>query len=289
MRFVTFMHDGKARLGARRGEQIVDLSVAAPDLPATLAGLLKAGPAAMEKAKAAVAAATGNALHAADAVKLLPPIPEPAKIICIGLNYVDHAAESPYEGLPKLPVVFGRYANSLVAAGDPMIAPRNSAEFDWEGELVAVIGKTARHVSKDDALDYVAGYSVFNDGSIRDFQFHSHQWIVGKTFDGTGGFGPDFVTADELPAGAKGLRLVTRVNGAVMQDASTDDMIFDIATLVSYLSSAFTLSPGDVIVTGTPAGVGFARKPPVFLKAGDICEVEIEKVGLLRNPIIAEA
>jgi 2-keto-4-pentenoate hydratase/2-oxohepta-3-ene-1,7-dioic acid hydratase in catechol pathway len=160
-----------------------------------------------------------------------------------------------------------------------------STQLDFEGEMVAVIGKSGRHIRKEDALSHVAGYSIFNDASIRDYQFKSAQWTIGKNFDHTGAFGPEFVTADALPPGASGLRLQTRLNGAVVQEASTASMIFDVATLVALLSEAVCLQPGDVIVTGTPSGVGLARKPPLFMKAGDVCEVEIEGLGILRNPI----
>ena len=220
-----------------------------------------------------------------DSLKLLPLLPRPPKMICVGLNYADHAAESPYKDVPTYPTLFGRFATSLVAHGDPIIRPVLSEELDFEGELVAVIGRRARRVSKADALQYVAGYSIFNEGSIRDYQFKAPQWTVGKNFDGTGAFGPLFVTADELPAGARGLKIETRLNGEVVQSGNTEDLIFSVADLVSIISEAMTLEPGDVIVTGTPAGVGFARKPPLFMKAGDVCEVEIEKIGILRNPI----
>lgn len=220
-----------------------------------------------------------------DAVRLLPPIPAPGKILCVGLNYVDHAAESPYEDVPDYPTFFPRFASSLIADGDPIIRPECSHELDYEGELVAVIGKRARHVTKDDALDYVAGYSIFNDGSIRNYQFLAPQWTPGKNFDDTGSFGPEFITADELPDGANGLMLEVFLNGEKMQSASTSDMVFDVATIVSTASEFMTLEPGDVLVTGTPAGVGFARKPQIFMKDGDTVEVRIEKIGTLTNPV----
>ena len=167
--------------------------------------------------------------------------------------------------------------------------PRASEKLDYEGELVAVIGKGGRHIPRAAALSHVCGYSIFNDGSIRDFQLRTPQWTVGKNFDNTGPFGPVFVSADELPPGAHGLKIETRLNGRVMQSATTADLIFDVATLVALISEAMTLEPGDLIITGTPAGVGAARKPPVFMKADDICEVEIEGIGILRNPIVDEA
>lgn len=219
-----------------------------------------------------------------DKVKWLPPLLSPEKIICVGLNYLDHSAESGFQA-PDYPVLFARFASSLVGHDSPIVRPLASEQLDFEGELVAIIGKAGRYIPETEALDYVCGYSVFNDGSIRDYQFRSPQWAVGKNFDGTGAFGPELVTADELPAGCAGLRLETRLNGEVVQQASTDDMIFSVARLVSIISEAITLVPGDTIVTGTPAGVGLARNPPLWMKDGDICEVEIENVGLLRNPV----
>lgn len=220
---------------------------------------------------------------------LLPLIATPPKIFCIGLNYLDHAAESPYKDRPTYPAVFPRYATSLVAHGQPIVRPEVSEQLDFEGELVVVIGTGGRHIARSDALRHVAGYSIFNEGSIRDYQFKSPQWTVGKNFDNTGAFGPVLVTADELPAGAHGLKIETRLNGVVMQHGNTADLIFPVAELIATLSEAITLQPGDVIVTGTPAGIGWARKPPVFMKDGDICEIEIEGIGILRNPVRDEA
>lgn len=219
----------------------------------------------------------------------LPPVLAPGKVLCVGLNYLDHANESPYEGLPKYPAFFPRFATSLIANGDPIIRPFVSEELDFEGELAVIIGKSGRHIAEDDALSHVAGYSVFNDASIRNYQFLGVQWTPGKNFDDTGAFGPDVVSADELPAGAKGLRIETRLNGEVVQSASTDDMIFSVARLIALASTFTTLETGDVIVAGTPAGVGFARKPPLFMKDGDVVEVEIEQIGTLTNPVRDEA
>lgn len=219
--------------------------------------------------------------------RLLPPIPTPDKIICIGLNYADHSKESGFEP-PAYPTVFARYATSLIGHEAAIVRPKCSDQLDYEGELAVIIGRGGRHIPEADALDHVGGYSIFNDGSIRDYQFKSPQWTVGKTFDQTGGFGPELVTPDELPAGCKGLRLETRLNGEVVQSASTDDLIFSVARLISILSEAITLSPGDVIVSGTPAGVGLARKPPLWMKPGDVCEVAVEGVGRLVNPIAQE-
>jgi len=215
---------------------------------------------------------------------LLPPLRRSGKILCVGLNYADHTAESGLAA-PSHPTIFARFTSSLIGHGAPIIRPRVSTMLDYEGEFVAVVGRGGRDIPHGQALDHVAGYALFNDASIRDYQLRTPQWTVGKNFDGTGAFGPWLVTADDLPPGCAGLRLRTRLNGEVMQDASTSDLIFDVATLVSQLSEAFTLSPGDLIVTGTPAGVGGARKPPVWMKAGDVCEVEVDGLGTLRNPI----
>jgi 2-keto-4-pentenoate hydratase/2-oxohepta-3-ene-1,7-dioic acid hydratase in catechol pathway len=224
----------------------------------------------------------------ADKVRALVPLPSPGKIVCVGLNYADHTAESGYVQ-PEHPTFFARFASSLVAAGDPIVRPRVSEMLDFEGELVAIIGRRGRCIPRAEALDYVAAYSIFNDASVRDFQHRTPQWTLGKNFDGTGAFGPILVTADELPAGASGLAIETRLNGEILQRASTSQLIFDVATLVSGISEAMTLEPGDVVVTGTPSGVGHARKPPLYMRAGDICEVEVEGIGVLRNPIEDEA
>lgn len=220
-------------------------------------------------------------------VELLPPIGDPGKIICVGLNYSDHTEESGYKQ-PDHPTLFPRFASSLIGAGAPIIRPLISEALDFEGELAAVIGRGGRHIDKGDALEHVAGYSIFNDGSIRDFQHRTPQWTLGKNFDGTGAFGPILVTADELPAGAKGLRIETRLNGEVVQSSSTDKLIFDVATLVSTISEAITLEPGDVIVTGTPSGIGHARTPQLYMRDGDLVEVEIEGIGILTNPVVDE-
>ncbi len=217
----------------------------------------------------------------------LPPVVAPGKIICVGLNYADHTDESPYEQ-PDYPTLFIRLNTSLTAHNAPIVRPLCSDSLDFEGELAVIIGKEARHVTKEDALDHVFGYSVFNDGSVREYQFKSPQWTVGKTFDKTGGFGPVVVTADELPVGAKGLKLETRLNGQVVQSSNTQLMIFDVATLISVISEAITLQPGDVIVAGTPAGIGWARNPKLLMRHGDVCEVSIEGIGTLRNPIADE-
>lgn len=285
MRFFVFERDNRRGLAvANKAGDFHGLFVDDPRFPGDLSVLVERGPA--ELARAGAVLLQGEPISVAD-VTALPPFPGSQKIICVGLNYVDHSQEAGFEP-PAYPTLFARFASSLVGHDMPMVRPLSSVQLDYEGELAAVIGRGGRHIGKDVALDHVAGYSIFNDGSVRDYQVKSPQWTIGKNFDATGGFGPFFVTADELPAGAKGLTLQTRLNGEVVQRASTDDLIFDVATLVSTISEAITLSPGDIIVTGTPAGIGWARSPQLFMKAGDVCEVEIDGLGILRNTIIDE-
>ncbi|MCB1407561.1 MAG: fumarylacetoacetate hydrolase family protein [Rhodobacteraceae bacterium] len=211
----------------------------------------------------------------------------PGKIVCLGLNYAEHAREGGYD-VPDYPAMFLRAATSMIAAEAPMILPKASVTFDYEAELMVIVGKGGRHIKQADALNHVFGYSVFNDGSVRDYQRKTHQWTAGKNFDGTGAVGPFVVTPDELPEGASGLRISTRLNGRVLQDSNTSDMIFPVARTIAIVSEIMTLEPGDMIAFGTPPGVGHARKPQVWMKAGDVVEVEIEGIGICRNPIQAE-
>ncbi|CAN5405830.1 fumarylacetoacetate hydrolase family protein [soil metagenome] len=285
MRFISFVSSsGKPALGARVGDELVDLT--ALGLPTTLDELLLAGPEGMSAAAGALKKATTRLPLAG--LRYLPPVSNPTKAIAVGLNYVDHAAESPYKDAPKYPVLFNRFRSSWVAHNEPLIRPKASEQFDYEAEMVVVIGKAGRHITPQKALDHVAGYSLFNEGSVRDYQLRVTQWMVGKNFDSSGSFGPEFVTADELPPGGKGLRLTCRLNGKQMQECSTSDMIFDVATLISSISVGMALTPGDIIISGTPAGVGFARKPPVLMKAGDVCEVELEGMAILSNRVVDE-
>ena len=284
MRFIRFEDARGAGLAIEAAGGAKGLRESDAEFPGSLAALVGRGAAALKEAGERLA--SGAPVDLAKA-KILPPFPTPPKIICVGLNYRDHSAESGFKQ-PDYPTLFTRFATSLVGHGAPVVRPKVSDKFDYEGELVAVVGKGGRHIAKDGALAHVAGYSIFNDVSVRDYQFKSPQWTVGKNFDGTGPFGPAFVTADELPPGGKGLRIQTRLNGQIMQDANTDDMVFDVATLIAVISEAITLESGDVIVTGTPSGVGQSRKPPVFMKAGDRIEVEIEKIGVLSNPVVDE-
>ena len=213
----------------------------------------------------------------------------PGKIICLGLNYLEHVKEGfQRDNVPKFPTIFMRCQTSLLPHGKPMIRPQVTETLDYEAEMVVVVGKRVKHLDLSNAYSCIAGYSCFNEGSVREFQRKTTQWDMGKNFDGTGAFGPWMVTADEIPPGGKGLKIQTRLNGEVMQSDNTDNMMFPVAETIAYVSQGMTLEPGDVIVTGTPSGVGFARKPPVWMKNGDTCEIEIEKIGVLKNPIADE-
>ena len=286
MKFVTFIEAGAPRLGVVDGDGVIDLNKAQPQVPADLRAALRAGSDLAEAAKAAIASSAPRLRL--NALKFAPLIPEPGKIICLGLNYYDHAKEGGREK-PVYPWFFYRGATSLLAANEPGLRPRVSEKFDFEAELAVVIGKSGKHVSQDDALSLVFGYTCFNDMSVRDYQKRTPQWTIGKNFDRTGGFGPWFVTADALPPGAAGLTIESRLNGEVMQHANTRDMIVPVAETVALLTECLTLEPGDLLVMGTPGGVGHARKPPVWMKAGDRIEVEIENIGVLSNPIEDEA
>jgi acylpyruvate hydrolase len=232
---------------------------------------------------AARASACGTAIDP-EAVQLLPPLPNPGKIIYVGLDYVDHSAEVGI-ALPDYPTVVAHFSSSLTGHAAPVAVPRQSIQFDYEGGLAAVIGQGGRNISREQARDHVAGYSIFNDITVRDYQFRTPHWTIGKNFDGTGVFGPAFVSADALPPGCKALDLATRLNGEVVQHALITAMVVDVETLVSLLSEVFTLSPGDVIVTGTPSGIGMSSKPPLWMKQSDAGEVEISSLGVLHTPI----
>lgn len=283
MRLVSFEKHGHPGFGVVVGEGIVDASARLPGKPSTLRAALGAG-ALPELAR--LGRATPDV--ALTDVTFAPVIPDAAaKILCVGINYLPHIKEMGRER-PDKPVLFTRFQDSLVGHGRPLLKPLASEQFDFEGELAVVIGKRARRVSRARALDYVAGYSCFNDGSIRDFQRHSAQFTPGKNFHASGSFGPWLVTTDEIPDPSK-LHLTTRLNGAVVQDESVGELCFGVPELIEYCSIWAQLEPGDVIVTGTPGGVGAGRKPPLWMKPGDTVEVEISGVGTLRNPIVAEA
>jgi len=282
MRFISYVDGAGEGVAIRNGDGYRGLSVTA--LGADLQSFLGRASGLVE-----LATTLGEAPELTMAeVTLLPPVSRPGKILCIGLNYRAHSQESGFE-VPEYPTVFARFSNGTVAHGAPLVRPNASDLFDYECELAVVIGTGGRHLSRQQALDHVAGYSIFNDGSVRDFQMRSPQWTMGKAFDDTGAFGPELVTPDELPEGGRGLRIRTILNGEVLQDADTADMIFDVATLVSTLSEVMTLEPGDVIVTGTPDGVGALRDPQIWLRPGDEVTIEIEQIGSLTNPVVQEA
>lgn len=278
MRYVSFEKDGKALLGVRENGAIRTLG------EVTLEALLARG----VDLRTWAGRQEGGRIEREEGLTFLPPLRRPPKILCVGLNFRDHSKESNFEQ-PDYPTMFLRLHTSLVAHNAPIVRPRISDSLDYEGEIAVVLGRGGRHIRKADALSHVAGYALFNDASVREYQFKTPQWTMGKNFDGTGAFGPDFVTADELPPGVKGLRLETRLNGEIVQSANTDDMVFDVETLIAMLSDAVTLEAGDVIVSGTPSGVGWARNPKLLMRHGDVCEVSVEGLGTLRNEIVDEA
>jgi len=291
MRLVTFSHNGQPRLGAlvagAAGERVIDLARAQPRLPADMLAFLEMGPNALDLARQVVAAASPEEGLDAAAITWLAPVPRPGKIIAIGQNYAAHAAEGNAPP-PQYPIVFAKYANTVIGHKAPIVLPRISSQVDYEGELGVVIGRRAKAVSEEAALSYVAGYLCFHDVSARDYQMLTSQWTLGKTFDTFAPMGPALVTADEVPD-PQALRVRTVVSGEVLQDGHTGDMIFSVAFLVSYLSAVMTLEPGDVIATGTPPGVGMARKPPRWLRPGDVVRIEIDGIGVLENPVVAES
>jgi len=285
VRFASYIADGKPGFGLVTDSGIVDLAprLGVPTLRALLegAGTAAAAPYAAQKSDRAL-----------DSVTLLPVIEDCAHCYCVGVNYEDHLREVQAAGVarprPKQPSLFIRYPETFVAHSAPLVMPKVSDDFDYEAELAIIIGKGGRYIPREQALAHVAGYSCFNDGSVRDWQFHSSQVTSGKNFVGTGGFGPWMVTPDEVGDVGK-LAISLTVNGTVLQDGNTADMLFGVADIVSYASAFLPLKAGDVIATGTPAGVGFSRKPPIFLKAGDVCEVYIERIGTLRNTVVKAA
>lgn len=283
MKFVSFTRLGRVGFGAVIGSGIADLTGKIAPHVTTLKGLIETDivVSACERAQK-----QGADLSLND-VSLLPVIPDPSKILCVGLNYQKHKIET---GRPDAdyPTIFTRFADSQVAHGAPLIKPAQSERFDYEGEMAVVIGRGGRNIPKENALDHIAGYACYNDGSIRNFQQHTSQFTPGKTFPGTGGFGPYLVTPDEVGDYRK-LPIQTRLNGEVMQEASLSELIFPVDEIIAYCSLFTPLSAGDVIVTGTPGGVGDRRDPPVYMFAGDVVEVEIGCLGVLRNPVIDEA
>jgi 2-keto-4-pentenoate hydratase/2-oxohepta-3-ene-1,7-dioic acid hydratase in catechol pathway len=281
MRLITFIQNGCEQIGVRQDDAIIPVASIDPELPGSIMQLLADGRLGALQSKVQEFDGAGIAV---DEIDYVPLIPRPGKIICIGRNYAAHAAEGG-AATPTFPEVFFRGATSLVPHKGVIVRPSCSETLDFEGEFAAVIGQTCRHATEDSALDFVAGYTLFNDATIREYQRFASQWTVGKNFDDTGALGPELVTADELPDGMAGLSLTTKLNGELMQDGQIDNLVFPVRTLITILSECMTLEPGDVVVTGTPAGVGSARKPPVWMKHGDIVEIEVEGLGKLVNTV----
>jgi 2-keto-4-pentenoate hydratase/2-oxohepta-3-ene-1,7-dioic acid hydratase in catechol pathway len=286
MRLATIQTTAGPRAALLQDNHYVDLSSADSTLPKTVRSLIEAGAPALKAARQAAERNVNAVRYEASAVKVLPPIPDPPKIVCLGLNYRDHAIESGAP-IPKEPILFSKYATALIGPGEAIVLPSVSQEVDYEAELVIVVGKRGRNVRSAEAMSYVAGYTIGHDVSARDWQLKKEgkQWMVGKTFDTFAPIGPVIVTPDELPDPHQ-LPIRLRLNGQTMQDSNTSQMIFNVGAVVAYISQVFTIEPGDLIFTGTPPGVGFARKPPVFLKSGDVVEVEIDGIGVLRNPVV---
>ncbi len=283
MKLVSYQYRGQASYGAVVGDRIIDLAQrfpAAPDLKTLLAD-----DSLLAQAHDCVLDASSDI--ALSEVQLEPVIPAPGKIICVGINYVAHAEEAGRK-VGKYPVIFQRFAETLLAAGAPLARPKVSSEFDFEAELAVVIGKGGSHIAPEDAMSHVAGYTCFNDASVRDWQFHTHQYGMGKTFRGTGSLGPWLVTADEI-ADYRELEIRGLLNGEQMQHGRLSELAFDIPHLISYVSQALDWNPGDILATGTPSGIGFKRNPPIFLKPGDVFEVVISQIGTLANPVVDEA
>ena len=266
----------------KSSQEFIDLCATDPSIPSKLREFIEIDPT-FSKAKQALS--NPNVINKKlSEIKFDVLIDQPGKIVCMGLNYADHAKEGG-NARPEYPSFFMRGPSSLTAHLAPIIRPSVSDKLDYEAELAFIVGKKARNLTKENALDCVAGYSIFNDGSLRDYQRKTSQWTIGKNFDQTGAFGPWLVTPDELPSGAHGLQIQSRLNGNLMQNANTKDFLWGVAETIQLITECMTLEPGDVVITGTPAGVGYARTPPVFMKPGDLCEIEIEGIGVLRNTI----
>lgn len=287
MKLMMFAKGTGAALGLVDGESVIDVSALDGDLPGDMLALIQARSGGLAKVREAAARAPAAARLPLSSVQPALPIARPPKFICVGLNYLEHAKEGGHAP-PTYPSFFPRWSNSLIPALAPIIRPTVSTHLDYECELTIVVGKGGRHIPEAQALSHIFGYTIFNDVSVRDFQRKTSQWLPGKNFDGTGPLGPVVVTADALPPGASGLDIMTRVNGQVMQSSNTSDMIFTCANIIATLSAFMTLETGDLIATGTPSGVAHARKPPTWMKAGDTVEIEIEKIGILRNPVVDE-
>jgi 2-keto-4-pentenoate hydratase/2-oxohepta-3-ene-1,7-dioic acid hydratase in catechol pathway len=290
MKIMGFEAEGGLRLGIVEGDQVIDLQAADPKVPADLGAALAANDGDLKPFADIAKRAPASARRPLKGLKFGLPVARPGKILCLGLNYLEHVKEgSQRDNIPKFPTIFMRCLTSMVPHGEPIIRPKASEQLDYEAEMMLIVGKRAKHLTMENATSCIAGYSCSNEGSVREFQRKTTQWDMGKNFDRTGGFGPWMVTADELPEAGKGLKIESRLNGQVMQSDNTDNMMFPVRELLVYVTQGMTLEPGDIIFTGTPSGVGHARKPtPVWMKPGDVCEIEIEGIGVLRNPIAEE-
>ncbi|MCZ7660565.1 MAG: fumarylacetoacetate hydrolase family protein [Xanthobacteraceae bacterium] len=289
MKIVGFESDAGLRLGLVEGDRVVDLNAADPKLPNDLGAVLAATNGDLGALGEIAKRAPASARRPLAGLPYALPVARPGKIICLGLNYLDHVKEGPQrDNIPQFPTIFMRGLTSMVPNESPILRPKVSDQLDYEAELILVVGRRAKHLTLDNALSCIAGYACGNEGSVREFQRKTTQWDMGKNFDRTGGFGPWMVTADELPPAAKGLKIESRLNGKVMQSDDTANMMFPIPEMLVYVTQGMTLEPGDIVFTGTPSGVGHARKPPAWMRAGDVCEIEIEGIGVLRNPIADE-
>jgi acylpyruvate hydrolase len=291
MKIVGFEAEGGLRLGMVEGDQVIDLQAVDAKVPADLGAVLAANNGDLKSLGDIAKRAPASARRPLKGLKFGLPVAKPGKILCLGLNYLEHVKEGTQrDNIPKFPTIFMRCLTSMVPHEQPIIRPKVSEQLDYEAELMLIVGKRAKHLTMANATSCIAGYSCSNEGSLREFQRKTTQWDMGKNFDRTGGFGPWMVTADELPDAGKGLKIESRLNGTVMQSDNTDNMMFPVADMLVYVTQGMTLEPGDIIFTGTPSGVGHARKPnPIWMKNGDTCEIEVEGIGVLRNPIQDEA
>jgi acylpyruvate hydrolase len=291
MKVVGFEAEGGLRLGIVEGDQVIDLQAVDAKVPADLGAVLAANNGDLKSLGDIAKRAPASARRPLKGLKFGLPVARPGKILCLGLNYLEHVKEgSQRDNIPKFPTIFMRCLTSMVPHEQPIMRPKASEQLDYEAEMMLVVGKRAKHLTMANATSCIAGYSCSNEGSVREFQRKTTQWDMGKNFDRTGGFGPWMVTADELPDAGKGLKIESRLNGKVMQSDNTDNMMFPVKEMLVYVTQGMTLEPGDIIFTGTPSGVGHAQKPnPIWMKQGDVCEIEIEGIGVLRNPIQNEA
>ncbi|HTT48312.1 MAG TPA: fumarylacetoacetate hydrolase family protein [Pseudolabrys sp.] len=287
MKIVGFAANNSLRLGVVDGDAVIDLQAVDANLPGDLGEVLRRSGGDLSALADLAKRAPASARRPLAGLTFGLPVARPGKIICLGLNYLDHVKEGPQrDNIPKYQSIFFRMLTSFTPHLTPLMRPKKSIQLDYEAELTVVIGKRVKHLTLENATDCIAGYTCANEGSVREYQRHTTQWGMGKNFDKTGSLGPWMVTADELPKGGKGLKIESRLNGKTMQSSNTDNFMFPVPESLVYLTEGITLEPGDLLLTGTPSGVGHARKPePVWMKPGDTCEIDIEGIGVLRNPI----